>query len=138
MLSQSTHTMSMACSTYIHQEDQGLFFLTQISLQTSAFIYAWSQFRPIQIGQAFNLKLLLKKENMKKLQQIQDSLASLLFIITHLSSLESYFSCYTFTSSLWTKFRFSFIIYGLRIETRKQERIILFLMAWKNYSYGCT
>lgn len=34
-------------------------------------------------GQALNLKLLLKKENMKKLQQVQDCLASLLLICLH-------------------------------------------------------
>lgn len=118
----------MACSTYIHQEDQGLFFLIQISLQTSGFIYVWSQFRPIQIRAGIQPEAAPKK---RKYEEASAGTGLSCFFITHLSFLEAYSSRYTLASILWTEFTVIFSVYSLWTEAIEQGRKILFLMAWK-------
>jgi len=128
MLSESIHTISMACSTYTHQEDQGLFFLIQISLQTSGFIHVSLYSGLLISGQAFNLKLLLKKETRKKLQQVQDCLASLLLICLlwkHIPH-DTHWSPFCGQTS-----DFFFNIYSLWMEATEQGRKILLLMEWE-------
>lgn len=75
----------MACSTYIHQERPGLLFLVQISLQTSGFIYVWSQLRPIQIWAGIQPEAAPKK---RKYEEASADTGLSCFGITHWSSLK--------------------------------------------------